>query len=127
MGRGMAESGDYRLGSIWLVTFDPSVGTEIRKTRPALVVSGSAFNAQRTKVTVLPFTSARPEDSRILPAVVVVPSSSQNGLAVASLLVCIEPMTFDKKRLVQRVGQLEPELLSNAQIIMRRYLQLWQP
>ena len=35
----MAASSDYRLGSIWLVTFDPSVGTEIRKTRHFLYYS----------------------------------------------------------------------------------------
>jgi hypothetical protein len=52
----MANSSDYRLGSIWLVTFDPSKGTEIRKTRPALIVSGTLFNQRRSKVTVLPFT-----------------------------------------------------------------------
>jgi mRNA interferase MazF len=40
----MAASGDYRLGSIWLVSFDPSIGTEIRKTRPALIISGTSFN-----------------------------------------------------------------------------------
>jgi Growth inhibitor len=40
----MAASSDYRLGSIWLVNFDPSVGTEIRKTRPAVIISGTAFN-----------------------------------------------------------------------------------
>ncbi len=120
----MAEQGDYRLGSIWLVTFDPSVGTEIRKTRPALVISGSAFNAQRSKVTVLPFTSDRLNDPRISPAVTVVPSSSQNGLSVDSLLVCVEPMTFDKKRLVQRLGQLEPELLRQMQSVLRQYLGL---
>lgn len=120
----MAERGDYRLGSIWLVTFDPSLGTEIRKTRPALVVSGTLFNAQRTKVTVLPFTSARPDDSRISPAVVAVPSSVQNGLSVDSLLVCIEPMTFDKTRLIQWLGELEAELLEQVQSILRQYLKL---
>ncbi len=57
----MAASSDYRLGSIWLVTFDPSVGTEIRKTRPAVIISGTAFN-QRSKVTVVPITSAVPVD-----------------------------------------------------------------
>ena len=40
----MAASSDYRLGSLWLVTFDPSVGTEIRKTRSAVIISGTAFN-----------------------------------------------------------------------------------
>jgi len=83
----MAAGSNYRLGSIWLVSFDPSVGTEIQKTRPALVISGTLFNAKRRKVTVLPFTSKRPSDPRISPAVVVVSSSAENGLSVDSLLV----------------------------------------
>jgi mRNA interferase MazF len=45
----MATSSNYRLGSIWLVNFDPSIGTEIRKTRPAMIISGTLFN-QRRKV-----------------------------------------------------------------------------
>lgn len=120
----MANGGDYGLGSICIVTFAPSVGTEIRKTRPALIISGSVFNAQRSKVTVLPFTSARIDDPRISPAVVRISSSSQNGLSVDSLLVCVEPMTFDKVRLIQRVGKLEAELLQQAQNILRQYIQL---
>jgi mRNA interferase MazF len=120
----MAERSDYGLGTIWIVTFDPSIGTEIRKTRPALVISGTVFNAQRSKVTVLPFTSARPNDPRIQAAVVVVSSSPQNGLSVDSLLVCVEPMTFDKVRLIQKLGELEPELLQQAQKILRQYLSL---
>ena len=120
----MAGRSNYRLGSIWLVRFDPSIGTEIRKTRPALVISGTIFNEQRSKVTVLPFTSARPNDPRISPAVVVVPASPENGLSVDSLLVCIESMTFDKARLVQQLGQLEAEMLAQAQTILKRYLSL---
>jgi mRNA interferase MazF len=120
----MAAGSDYRLGSIWLVTFDPSVGTEIQKTRPALLVSRSSTNATRSKLTVLPFTSKRPDDPRISPSVVVVPSSVQNGLSVDSLLVCICPTTFDKMRLVRHLGQLEDELLKRAQNILRRYLSL---
>lgn len=45
---------DYRYGSIWLVNFEPSIGTEIKKTRPALIISDSEFNQLRTKVTLLP-------------------------------------------------------------------------
>lgn len=120
----MAERSDYRLGSIWIVTFDPALGTEIRKTRPALIVSGTVFNNQRSKVTVLPFTSAKTNDPRISPAVVAVASSAENGLSVNSLLVCVEPLTFDKMRLIQRLGELETELLQQAQNILRRYLSL---
>lgn len=120
----MANRSDYRLGSIWLVSFDPSIGTEIQKTRPALVISGSLFNTQRSKVTVLPFTSLKPNNRRISPAVVRVPSSEQNGLSVDSLLVCVDPMTFDKNRLIRHFGHLEAEHLEQAQNILRRYLSL---
>jgi len=41
-----------------------------------------------------------------------------------SLLVCVDPMTFDKTRLVQQVGQLESELFSQSQEILQRYLEL---
>jgi len=120
----MASSSDYRLGSIPIARFDPSVGTEIRKTRPALVISGTLFNERRSKVTVLPFTSARPHDPRISAAAILVPASPQNGLDTDSLLVCVDPMTFDKTRLVQQVGQLESELFSQSQEILQRYLEL---
>lgn len=120
----MAKSSNYRLGSIWLVTFDPSIGTEIQKTRPALIISGSLFNQKRSKVTLLPVTSVKPSNTRISPAVVKVASSSQNGLSVDSLVIAVEPMTFDKLRLVKYLGQLELELLKQVQNILRRYLNL---
>lgn len=55
---------------------------------------------------------------------VAVPASLQNGLTIDSLLVCVEPMTFDKARLIQRVGELETELLQQTQKILRQYLSL---
>lgn len=118
----MAASGDYRLGSIWLVSFDPSIGTEIRKTRPAVIISGTAFN-QRSKVTVLPITSANPSD-RLLPVIVPLVPSVTNGLNSNSFVVCVDPMTFDKCRLIQCLGQIEPNQLEEIQQILVRYLEL---
>jgi mRNA interferase MazF len=118
----MATSGNYRLGSIWLVNFDPSVGTEIRKTRPAIIVSGTIFN-QRRKVTVLPITSSAP-DSRLIPVVVPIIPDMNNGLTTDSFIVCIDPMTFDKQRLVKRLGVLNTDLICQVQSILRSYLDL---
>jgi mRNA interferase MazF len=118
----MAASSDYRLGSIWLVSFDPSIGTEIRKTRPAVIVSGTAFN-RRSKVTVLPITSANPSD-RLLPVIVPLVPSVTNGLSNDSFVVCVDPMTFDKRRLIQALGQIEPNQLQEIQQILVRYLEL---
>ena len=118
----MAASGGYRLGSIWLVSFDPSIGIEIRKTRPAVIISGTAFN-QRSKVTVLPITSANPSD-RLLPVIVPLVPSVTNGLSSNSFVVCVDPMTFDKRRLIQCLGQIEPNQLEEIQQILVRYLEL---
>ena len=118
----MAASGDYRLGSIWLVSFDSSIGTEIRKTRPAVIISGTAFN-QRSKVTVLPITSANPSD-RLLPVIVPLVPSITNGLSSNSFVVCVDPMTFDKRRLIQCLGQVDPNQLEEIQQILVRYLEL---
>jgi mRNA interferase MazF len=118
----MATSSNYRLGSIWLVNFDPSIGTEIRKTRPAMIISGTIFN-QRRKVTVLPITSSYP-DSRLLPIVVPIKPDDNNGLNTDSFIVCIDPMTFDKQRLVRQLGMLDVEILGRVQSILRSYLDL---
>ncbi|MEG4986343.1 type II toxin-antitoxin system PemK/MazF family toxin [Microcoleus sp. BR0-C5] len=118
----MAASSDYRLGSIWVVNFDPSVGTEIRKTRPAVIISGTAFN-QRSKFTVLPITSAVPNE-HLRPIVLPVIPSAFNGLSTESFIVCVDPMTFDKRRLVRCLGQLELQQIQEIQLILARYLEL---
>ena len=46
-----------RRGEVWWVEFDPSVGTEIRKTRPAVIVSNDAANRNLARVVVVPMTS----------------------------------------------------------------------
>jgi mRNA interferase MazF len=118
----MATSGNYRLGSIWLVNFNPSIGTEIQKTRPAIIISGTIFN-QRRKVTVLPITSSHP-DSRLLPIVVPIKPNDTNGLNTDSFIICVDPMTFDKQRLVRQLGILDVETLRQVQSILYFYLEL---
>lgn len=118
----MGAGSDYRLGSIWLVTFDPSVGTEIQKTRPAVIISGTAFN-QRSKITVLPVTSTTP-NPKALPVMVALPPSNVNGLHIDSYVVCIDPLTFDKKRFVKRLGQLELEQIQQIKRVIIEYLAL---
>ncbi|MBD2188922.1 type II toxin-antitoxin system PemK/MazF family toxin [Pseudanabaena mucicola] len=118
----MAASSNYRLGSIWLVNFEPSIGTEIRKTRPAVIISGTSFN-QRSKVTLLPITSANPSD-RLLPVIVPLTPNSSNGLSTHSFIVCVEPMTFDKRRLIQCLGQIDTNQLLKIKQILASYLEI---
>jgi mRNA interferase MazF len=119
----VGDGGNYRLGAIWLVKFDPSIGTEIRKTRPAVIVSDTPFNI-RSKVVVLPITSATPKDPRLLQIWVPVSPSQMNGLDRESFIVCVDPATFDKRRLVQYLGQIEIEQIEKIKAILARLLNL---
>ena len=49
---------NIRRGEIWWVSFDPSIGGEIRKKRPAVVVSNDRFNVGNNRVQVVPLTSS---------------------------------------------------------------------
>ena len=118
----MATSRNYRLGSIWLVNFAPSIGTEIRNTRLATIVSGTLFN-QRRKVTVLPIISTAP-DTRLLPVVVPIEPSATNGITTNSFIICVDPMTFDKQRLVKQLGILSTDKIRQVQSILCSYLEL---
>jgi mRNA interferase MazF len=115
---------DYRYGSIWLVNFEPSVGTEIQKTRPALIISPTDFNQVRTKVTLLPISSTVVKSKKIEAVIVRVEASLENGLNSDSTIIAIEPCTFDKTRLIKRLGNLESNYLSDIKNILKLYLDL---
>ncbi|WP_396189609.1 type II toxin-antitoxin system PemK/MazF family toxin [Flavobacterium sp.] len=85
-------------GEIWLVEFDPSVGSEIRKKRPAVIVSNDAANRNLVRVVVVPLTS---NTGRQYPGEAVVTAGEQSSKAMADQI-----MAADKSRLKGRLGEL---------------------
>ncbi len=83
---------------VWLVTLDPTVGSEIRKTRPALVVSPDEMNAHIATVIIAPMTTK----GRNYPTRVPCTFQGKSGEVVLDQL-----RTVDKARLVKRLGQLD--------------------
>jgi mRNA interferase MazF len=107
-------------GEIWLTCFDPSVVTEIRKTRPALVISNDIANKKTTKVCVLPLTS----NVKNIGRVVIVEPDSQNNLKVPSLIRVPEIMSFDKSRIKTKMGVLSEEKLKEVEEKLKLHLGL---
>ncbi|MCE7875539.1 type II toxin-antitoxin system PemK/MazF family toxin [bacterium CPR1] len=101
---------DPRRGEIWLVGFDPSVGTEIRKVRPALIVSNDSANRNASKVTLLPITST----VRSIPILVLIDPHPQNGLDRPSSVRVPDVCTFDKARLKRPLGRLTAEQMTEV-------------
>ena len=87
-----------RRGEVWWVSFDPSVGGEIRKTRPALVLSNNAANAALNRVIVIPLTS---QTEKVYPGEAMITLNGEQSKAKADQIA-----TASKQRLRSKVGSL---------------------
>lgn len=85
-------------GEIWWVAFDPSVGTEIRKTRPALIISNNAANRNLARVVVIPLTS---NTSKVYPGEALVTVAGKPGKIMVDQI-----MAADKRRLKSQLDTL---------------------
>ena len=106
-------------GEIWWVEFEPSVGTEIKKTRPALVISNDISNEFYSKVTLIPMTSSRVKASSIT---VVVEPDTLNHLDRISTIRIPDITTFDKCRFRTKVGKLSPQQILEVEDKLRIHL-----
>ena len=93
-----------RRGDVYWVNVDPVVGTEIRETRPAVVVSNDSCNRYGTRVVVLPITSS--VDS-LYPGEAMVEVKGKPARALGD-----QVRSIDKSRLRARVGRLTAEEMS---------------
>jgi mRNA interferase MazF len=96
-------------GEIWLINLDPTIGAEIKKIRPAVIVSSDAIGVLPLKV-VVPLTDWK-EHYGIARWLVPVEPSSQNGLEKRSAADTFQVRSLARERFVRRLGQMEDERL----------------
>ena len=97
-------------GEIWLAALDPTVWTEIRKTRPCLIVSPDDLNASLRRVVIAPLTSG----SHPAPFRVPVNFRRRPGLILLDQI-----RTIDKKRLQTRMGNVDDATLGSTLSVLR--------
>ena len=97
-------------GEIWLVTLDPTIGSEIRKARPCLVISPPDMHDYLRTVIVAPLTTK----SHPAPFRIAVRHARQRGLILLDQLRAV-----DKARLVKRLGLVSENTLAETLATLR--------
>lgn len=104
---------DFRRGEIWQVDFDPQLGSEIAKQRPALIISANSFNSISEHVGVLvvvPGTTKRLENPRtgqLATGYCEVQPSEKNGLKQTTYFIAHQVRSVSLFRMKKRMGMLE--------------------
>ena len=98
-------------GEVWWVEFDPAVGSEIRKTRPALIVSNDAANRNLARVVVVPLSS---NTERLYPGEALVTVDGQQSKFMADQI-----MAADKSRLKNLLGAVSKSDMQSAEMAIR--------
>ncbi|WP_294394924.1 type II toxin-antitoxin system PemK/MazF family toxin [uncultured Sphingomonas sp.] len=96
-------------GEVWLCTLDPTVGHEIRKARPCLIVSPDDLNQRLSTLIVAPLTSgSQPARFRVN-----VTFRGKDGLILPDQL-----RTLDRRRFVKQLGTIHEDALADVQRIL---------
>jgi len=109
-----------RKGDIFQVNFDPTVGSEVQKTRPGVIVSNNINNAHSPIVSISPITS---NIKKVYSFEVLIPMDA-TGLTKPSKIMVNQTRAVDKIRLIQRLGILSDEIINQLDHALKLHYDL---
>lgn len=106
-------------GDVVRVSLDPVRGSEVGKTRPAVVLQNDLANRSSPTITVVPVSSSQME--RIFPFQVFIPAG-EGGLERDSKVLCEQIRTLSRNRVLERLGHLSTDRLDEIRAALDRHL-----
>ena len=100
-------------GEIWQINLDPTIGAEMKKTRPALIINNDALGKLPLKI-IVPITDWKDQYSNY-PWMVKITPSEQNGLAKVSAADCFQIRSVSVERFAATIGSVEPIIVTKVQ------------
>jgi mRNA interferase MazF len=107
-------------GEVFLVNFDPTVGAEAKKTRPAVVVSNDINNAHSPIVSISPITS---NVTKVYSFEVEIPPGV-GGLKTRSKVMVNQTRAVDKIRLIKKLGDLPKQIMNEVNRALKLHYDL---
>jgi mRNA interferase MazF len=102
-------------GEIWWVNFDPAIGSEIKKTRPAIIISNNVANRVLNRLQVIPLTSQQTD--KLYPTEALIMLDNQANKAMSDQI-----MTVDKRRLSNKAGIItSDEMIRLERVILLQF------
>lgn len=107
---------------VWLINLDPTVGAEIKKTRPAVIVNDNSLGKLPLKI-IVPVTDWK-DRYEIAPWMVRIEPSSKNGLTKESSADCFQVRSVSQDRFVKLIGELSDDIMEEIRIGLSKVLSI---
>lgn len=109
-------------GEIWLINLDPTLGSELKKTRPAVIVNDDTLGKLPLKI-IVPLTDWK-DRYEIAPWMIKVVSDSNNRLTKDSTADCFQIRSLSEERFVKKIGNISALILSEIKIGLSKVLSI---
>lgn len=103
-------------GEIWWINFDPSIGQEIKKQRPAIILSNDVANRYLKRYQVIPLSS---QTQKIYPSEVIIEIEGKQSKAMADQLTTVSVLRF-----IRKIGELKKLEMEEIEVIIKIQLDL---
>ena len=108
---------------IWLINLDPTIGAEIKKTRPAIIINDNAFGKLPLRI-IVPVTDWKDHYS-VAPWMIKIDFSSQTGLAKISSADCFQIRSVSEQRFIRKIGVIDSETQEKIKSAISKVLSIY--
>ena len=107
---------------VWLINLDPTVSSEIKKTRPAIIVNDNSLGRLPLRI-IVPVTDWK-DRYKIAPWMIKIEPNFENGLTKESSADCFQVRSVSKDRFVKRLGELSDSIMDEKRIALSKVLSI---
>lgn len=107
---------------IWLINLDPTIGSEIKKTRPAVIVSDNSLGKLPLKI-IVPLTDWKVH-YEIAPWMIKIPATLENSLTKNSCADCFQVRSVSHQRFINKIGTVDETIMDEIRLGLSKVLSI---